>query len=646
MAGAFGNPLSAGIALQVDVNKIFNDERKLRLAEKKLDMSQEAARAKQRKADEKELAGILSKITSDDSKIWWRYQDAAKHSYANTIRDVSNAWKAGDYNSAHTKLKEHNVKMTGLQQATKLKDDWITRAMKGDVYIDQEFLKALEDRNVDMTTLAQMGHGYGIFNDDSGTLAFSPLTQVMKVDDVMADVLKASSKTIRRDPKTGETLITGSMGSGINKQYQYMTQKGDREGAIESLINAYGTNLAAKQGEIQRAYGWDYLENLNISNPNDPAEINRVLDDELRKLAGASYDKQAYEEKLGSKPNQGRTTYDFGFGRTGIGDVQFGSVESSDVVSEYSTPEQKIDAVKNYYVGGISSLISESVKQQDQDAENYFKDNLPSSISDAMGKHNLYVDWSADFDPGLIKIVDAGNKVVGEVNLQSGDAAQQFFDVIRKNVGDDKLTERSQDYEGMQLPETTRETTLTPIGKTFTAEIAGAKEPKATWKLKAGDTVYMVGDATSQKVVLTNDLTLPEGKWQGATPYKDQAGKESIYYDVTFPVGYSEDKLARWFGGKNELSSFKEANKDALPVTMLIPENQSTLSTLESVLSTKEVRKALAKGDNETAKKLQSGNLSGLMREYMELPSTARTTSGASTTSTGANLPSFPINNP
>ena len=136
MAGAFGNPLSAGIALQMDTNKIFNDERKLRLAEKKLDMGQEAARASQRKKDEKELAGILGKITSDDSKVWWRYQDDAKNSYANTIRDVSNAWKSGDYNSAYTKMNEHNVKMTGLVQATKLKDDFITRSMKGDVYTE------------------------------------------------------------------------------------------------------------------------------------------------------------------------------------------------------------------------------------------------------------------------------------------------------------------------------------------------------------------------------------------------------------------------------------------------------------------------------------------------------------------------------
>lgn len=180
MAGAFGNPLSAGIALQVDLNKIFNDQRKLKLAEDKLKMSQEAARAKQRKADEKELAGILSKITSDDSKIWWRYQDDAKHSYANTIRDVSNAWKAGDYNSAYTKLNEHNVKMTGLQQATKLKDDWITRSMKGDVYVDDEFLKALEDRNKTIEDVAALGAktGYGIYNDASGTMGFAPLTQV------------------------------------------------------------------------------------------------------------------------------------------------------------------------------------------------------------------------------------------------------------------------------------------------------------------------------------------------------------------------------------------------------------------------------------------------------------------------------------
>lgn len=349
MAGAFGNPLSAGIALQMDTNKIFNDERQLRLAEDKLKMSKEAARAGQRKKDEKELAGILGKITSDDSKVWWRYQDDAKNSYANTIRDVSNAWKSGDYNSAYTKMNDHNVKMTGLVQATKLKDDWITRSMKGDVYTDNEFLKALEDRNVPMTSLAQMGHGYGMFNDDSGTLGFSPLTQIMSVDNVMADALKASSQTIRRDPQTGETMITGSVGAGLNKQDQYMTQKGDREGAIASVLNAYGTDMAKKQGEIQRRKGWDYLESLDkkITNPSDLAEVNKVLNEELAILAGESYDKQAYEEKILGKPTQPRVDKDPPETSTSI--QLSGGDTSLTVQSQKASSEMRVKAIDNTF---------------------------------------------------------------------------------------------------------------------------------------------------------------------------------------------------------------------------------------------------------------------------------------------------------
>lgn len=251
MAGAFGNPLSAGIALQMDTNKIFNDERQLRLAEKKLDMSQEAARASQRKKDEKELAGILGKITSDDSKIWWRYQDDAKNSYANTIRDVSNAWRAGDYNSAYTKMNDHNVKMTGLVQATKLKDDFITRSMKGDVYFDEEWLSSLEDRNKSIEEVSALGAktGYGTFNDASGTIGFSPLTQVHDSMKSMKAVYDSTEgqyvmddnnqpKAMGKDPVTGAVIYEKRT---LNPQQAY-----------EMWNNTFTSN-AQRLGELKKS---------------------------------------------------------------------------------------------------------------------------------------------------------------------------------------------------------------------------------------------------------------------------------------------------------------------------------------------------------------------------------------------------------
>ena len=220
MAGAFGNPLSAGIALQMDTNKIFNDQRKLDLAEKKLDMSQEAARGKQMKADQKELAGILGKITSDDSKIWWRYQPQAQNSYARTIKDVSSLWQSGNYNEAMTTMQKHNNKMTGLLQATALKDDFITRSVKGDVYMDQEWLSSLEDRNKSIEEVSSLGAktGYGTFNDASGTVGFSPLTQVHDSMKNMKSVYDSTEgqyvmddnnqpKAMGKDPITGAVIF-------------------------------------------------------------------------------------------------------------------------------------------------------------------------------------------------------------------------------------------------------------------------------------------------------------------------------------------------------------------------------------------------------------------------------------------------------
>jgi len=285
-----------------------------------------------------------------------------------------------------------------------------------------------------------------------------------------------------------------------------------------------------------------------------------------------------------------------------------------------------MNGIQNYYVEGISDVISKSLNQQDKDPENYFVDNLPKEIQDAMGKHGLRIDWDYDNNPDLISVVTDGGENVGKVDLKSSNAAQQIFQAIKSDAGDADLVDKAPDYEGITTPEITQETHLTPIGNKFTAEIAGAKEPTATWSMKAGDVVYMVGDLTTKKVTLKNPLTLPDGKWQSATPYEDSDGKDNVYYDIMFPVGYKEVNLAKWFGGKDELSSFKEDNDKNLPVSILIPENSSTLGTLESVLSTTAVRKAL---ESEDAKNF---DLVREMKKYMNAQP-----SGSTTT----NTPSF-----
>lgn len=307
MAGAFGNPLSAGIALQMDTNKIFNDERQLRLAEKKLDMGQEAARASQRKKDEKELAGILSKITSDDSKVWWRYQPQAQNSYARTIKDVSSLWQSGNYNEAMTTMQKHNNKMTGLLQATKVKDDWVKRAVKGDVYANNQFVNEIEDRGVDMTGLAKTGAetGYGIFDDASGIINFGSLTQKVPINSVYEEVAKLQGTTFERDPSNPDQLaVVATRGTGINKQDVGVTQTGTRENQIQGVLDSYRGNLPAMQGEAELILGWDGLKALEAKATTQKEYVD-ALKDVISTKVGTMWD-ESKKEQLFAKDNQGK----------------------------------------------------------------------------------------------------------------------------------------------------------------------------------------------------------------------------------------------------------------------------------------------------------------------------------------------------
>ena len=606
--GPYGNPLSTGIALNWEVDMTdYREDLKARKLE-------EAAKRKAQAKTKKAQADILKGITLDTSKVHERDRDQVSAMYAETIGDVMKLAETEQLGAI--KVRQEKFERDVAPYITSLSSfNTYEGSDETKTYKDNQMARDWND--VDNITREEFFDKWGAnVNLQKGAATF-PVTNRIDLIGEINKRLQGVSKNVAYDSATGKPIQEGKLPTG---SVIYKSEIDDPEGFIDGMTAWMLDQGMGAQYAVMGATGLK-PEEFDEKTPTGTQKLAQYTRDYVADIAGP----KLYGTKQ-ERAAQPRVAYDFGFGKTGIGDVQFGATQASPVTSEYSTPEQRMNGIQNYYVEGISDVISKSLNQQDKDPENYFVDNLPKEIQDAMGKHGLRIDWDYDNNPNLISVVTDGGENVGKVDLKSGNAAQQIFEAIKSDAGDADLVDKAPDYEGMTTPEITQETHLTPIGDKFTAEIAGAKEPTATWSMKAGDVVYMVGDLTTKKVTLKNPLTLPDGKWQSATPYEDADGKDNVYYDIMFPVGYKEVNLAKWFGGKDELSSFKKDNDKNLPVSILIPENRSTLGTLESVLSTKEVRKALG---SEDAKNF---DLVREMKKYMNAQP-----SGSTTT----NTPSF-----
>ena len=96
--GAFGNPLTTGIALNFEVD--MTPYRQMMQDNLKFAQTQAADRKKK----EKEFQDILKNITYDDSKILKRRRDGARVEYASLINDVINPNKNGDRGGVQNRI--------------------------------------------------------------------------------------------------------------------------------------------------------------------------------------------------------------------------------------------------------------------------------------------------------------------------------------------------------------------------------------------------------------------------------------------------------------------------------------------------------------------------------------------------------------
>ena len=174
--GPFGNPLSTGIALSFEVDmtpyRQMHARKMAKLEEQK----------KEKKRKEKELAGILGKITLDEDKIFWRNHDDARIKYADTIDQVSTMYKNGDYSSMYKTLNRFNTDMANLIQSNqdiKARDAQIA---KGGVYYDPTIEAMKNNRDVSNEDYARALEeaGYGDISEN-GIYSYSPLQDMVNI---------------------------------------------------------------------------------------------------------------------------------------------------------------------------------------------------------------------------------------------------------------------------------------------------------------------------------------------------------------------------------------------------------------------------------------------------------------------------------
>jgi hypothetical protein len=274
--GAFGNPLTTGIALNFEVD--MTPYRQMMQDNLKFAQTQAA----ETQAKEKEFQDILKNITLDTSKIHERYKKNAMGEYASTINDAMAMHKAGDISSMYQRMNKYKADMNSYVAYTQNFNDY--KKSKGDNTFRNEAAIAAMD-NVEGVSNEQLmkdyqndvGYSNGLFN-----------FTVIDRPDVIGHgnkVLQGVPQQYVRDDK-GEIVATETFGDKGTKLYK--TSIKDPENFIKGEA-AFLLGSAGGSRLLMDEYGLtpDQFDEV------DPATGRQKID-----LAAEDYIRNTFSPKL------------------------------------------------------------------------------------------------------------------------------------------------------------------------------------------------------------------------------------------------------------------------------------------------------------------------------------------------------------
>lgn len=134
--GAFGNPLTTGIALNFEVDMTPYRQ----MMRDNLQFAQ--TQAAERKKKEKEFQDILKNISYDDSKIHTRMRDDARIEYAATIEDVMELKKKNDFGGIMNRIAKFDSKLNNYVDATTNFRAYEKALEDGKSWVDMDYVNA------------------------------------------------------------------------------------------------------------------------------------------------------------------------------------------------------------------------------------------------------------------------------------------------------------------------------------------------------------------------------------------------------------------------------------------------------------------------------------------------------------------------
>lgn len=307
---AFGNPLSTGIALNFKVDMTPYQQIHARKMKRLEDENKEKKRKK------KELAGILSKVTLDEDKIFWRQHDNAKIQYADTIDKITTMYNNEDYSGMYKTMNDFGMDMSNLMQENAVIKARASEITKGGKYYDPALEAMQNDRDVSNADYAKALEqaGYGDISE-KGIYNYTPLQGIVNVDELFQKGFKGIDKTVF--DKTGQKTVLGRQDQTRFLETEipedvYMAKKEEIKQSIKSTPQRAIAFL--------RANGKDVRSLAGMSQADQTAQTDMWLEE----IVGGAGEKFRYGEDKVSIPTAKADPSKFQWGVSGGNNAMWG----------------------------------------------------------------------------------------------------------------------------------------------------------------------------------------------------------------------------------------------------------------------------------------------------------------------------------
>ncbi len=596
--GAFGNPLTTGIALNFEVD--MTPYRQMMQDNLKFAQTQAADRKKK----EKEFQDILKNITYDDSKILKRRRDGARVEYASLINDVINLNKNGDRGGVQNRIADFRSGMNNLVDEKTNFNLYEKAAREGNSWTSAEYINAMNGLNEGETSDESILKLYPDeidYDSKSGTFASQAIPKV--------DAMSWANKILQGMPLKSTNLKPELVPE--TGEYRFPLSKVEDPEAFYEEMGALWAGGGESNVETMR-------RNMNLT--SDDFDGTGLIDN------STEYMRSLFQDKIGGqrfgRPLAEKTTKPtYVVTDDNIGDVSFSGKPSSVVSTESSTPEQIEQARLDKITGEVQKYVTDAIAADPDNVEDnlamesYLEPfGLKVKVSGGVGRPSAIGEEEVVIQTG------SGNNLAF-LDPTSNTFVQDLTEIILENGTESHLKTKG------GTPETTPEEFLTPESDSFFANIAGGKTPTTDWAIPAGSTVILTGDQGAVEMTIDNDITLEKGKFQKAAKYKDESGDTDTYYDIMFPIDQrdKESYFTNLFNDSDVLTEFKRKSPDQLPKSMYIKEDKGLFKSLLSVLQT-----------SKNIGTMTEGSLQKAMDKFMKV-----STSGTTSSTGGANTPSF-----